>query len=264
MTSENDFHERFGRELTFWSMVVLVFLIQLFLILLSSSKTRPPRQTSKNLVPVELVLGTEAEQIMKLRDPTLFILADGYGFSGDAWLNYDLGDFKIPEKMELPLWAKSAEELAGGSFNRSDTSGESFPPYELRYRGSSKPSEGERANISTPTESSVMELRGLLAKRVILESPDLPFWEVGFDPQVTVVSVSISDFGYVFTARVVGTSDSTVMDLKALKIAESLRFQPLIESGLSQDQQSVQSLFQHLTRGEIVFYWADESKSREE
>jgi hypothetical protein len=214
---------------------------------------------------VELVLGTEAEQIMKLRDPTLFILADGYGFSGDAWLNYDLGDFKVPEKMELPLWAKSAEELAGGSFNTSATFGESFPPYELRYRGSSKLNEeGKRANISTPTESSVMELRGLLENRVILETPDLPFWQGGFAPQVTVVSVSISDFGYVFTARVVGTSDSTVMDQKALKIAESLRFQPLIESGLRQAQQPVRSLFQNLSRGEIVFYWANESKSRAE
>jgi hypothetical protein len=184
-------------------------------------------------------------------DPTLFILANQRGFSGEAWM-------KIPrQEYDLPTWNEPTRPLAlpvaelGAGLNQFLKTNAS-PRVELVERNGPEFPAIVTEDDSTPAQSK-LTVEGEIASRPLRSNFKLDSWPANYLLSNSIVQIGVDRDGDVLSAILTkdGKSGSKDADNSALNLGKSARFEPLVSlkagpPGVPQDR---------LRWGRLVFHW---------
>jgi hypothetical protein len=233
-------------------VITIVMALQLILLLrLSSNSAIVPRPLSSSLSYVlvtQPLPGSRLAVSLAVNDPTLFALANPYGFSGEAWLKGQPWEHQLTDWTNAPYLLKASPTNLGlffVSFVQSNLTpllalGEKTVPPALKI-----PLLGQLAFTQ-----SILKVEGDLAQRPLAAPLRLP--TISPYPEFlsnSVVQVMVDRAGYVLSHTLVSSSGSKYADQLALQLAKSARFQPL--RGLS----SKSSKLSTLSWGQLSFQW---------
>jgi len=227
-----------------WMLILLVFIAHIGLIfVLGERKPFTPRPPAP--APV-LNLAFVENELLALNDPTLFALPHRRSFAGAAWL-------KSPE-VKLPLfrWTEPPRLLplpiaALGAVFTQFIQTNTFTPLAFETKPAPEASLPVALDIDAPAPTnSTLRVVGELAKRGLLNPPELQPYAAADLLTNTVVEVWINAGGQVFSATLLTSSASKDADQRALEIARTARFEP------------VRSLSTTLTFGTLIFEWRTE------
>lgn len=187
-----------------------------------------------------------------LDDPTLFVLPNIHGFSGNVWLK------NPPLEYEPPEWTEPVRPLALAPGKLGNVLGEFVrtnltDTFELA--GKPEPQlDIAPPPVPLPTQSTVT-IKGTLAKRPLLSKFKLdsrPAAEILPDSEV---QVGVDADGTVFSAIVVSeptdSKEAKAADAAALNLTRSMLFQPFPRN----DPRRTDSSRPAMEWGRIIFHW---------
>lgn len=215
-----------------WWAIALVFAAQLGLILAFSDRRPPaPRPPTRPLV---VKLAPDDPEWLALTDPTLFALPQRRGLAGAAWLKFPSVTFPPYRWSEPPRPLKLRVEDLGVAFaefmrtNRfASLTFESKPAARL-------PAPAVLEIAAPPITNSILRVAGDLAKRRLLNPPELAPWPSADVLTSTAVQVMVDGEGQVRSATLLPEPGALVQgsgdpqaDQRALELARAARFEPL-------------------------------------
>lgn len=218
------------------ALIALIFAAHIGLIFLSGGKKQIAPRAVKN-VPV-LKLAGNADELLALDDPTLFVLPHQRDFGSAVWLKKYASpppDFRYAEPPQpLPL---SAEKLGATfqQFMRTNFFAGQPPDFKPapKFGGSILPVE------PAPAQNSTLQIEGGLAQRRLLNEtglPSLPYNDVIAPSRVQAL---VDAAGNVVSTVRLASSGYDAADQRALQVARSLRFASAPQ----------------ITLGELTFNW---------
>ena len=218
-----------SRHLWFWGFVFL-FLGHAFAVFWFADRRNISHSAQMPTAFFYLSGDREAEQrmpeMMALRDPTLFALPHGHGFSGRAWLNFQPQLPRLSNWFAPPEWLSLPVEQLGTSL---DDYGATNRPSEEQLLASLRTTKAPEVRIQDEpiiTNSSV-KVEGPFAARRLISSPALPSLPANDVLGKTVIAVSVSGNGVVESASLARESGSKLADERGVELARALEFEPL-------------------------------------
>jgi len=212
----------------FWGFV-FIFLTHAFAVFwLAERESLSPawrKPTAFLYLSVDPDIDERFTQHTDVRDPTLFALPHGAGFSGEAWLNFR------PPTLRLSNWSPPLEWLP-------------LPVADLgraldAYVATNRPAEEElltsvRATKTTEIRlpdrplltNSTVKVQGLPPDRTLASSPPLPTLITNDVLSSTVVTIAVNHDGIVESAAVTRESGSRGVDDRAVQLARAFMFNP--------------------------------------
>jgi hypothetical protein len=191
---------------------------------------RTPRLTP---TPIETNASSRLEG---LNDPLVFAGAHEHGFSAAAWMTKPHQDYVLTNSKSPPRFL---------AFARAPMK---FPPRETQIAVPGRTAlPFVEISLLRNTQKSILRIEGGLENRALLKTPEIPTQSASDVLSNTVVQVAVKPDGFPFSARVVTGSGSRVADLRALQIANQLRFAPL-STAIVRNANDLQW-------GECVFQW---------
>jgi hypothetical protein len=233
-----------------WALAVLMVMgLQLGLIFWLSRTTVEPSRTIPPGPAVYFATGPAGQRAGE-SDPTLFVLANRRGFSGQAWLQVP------PLEYDLPKWSDEEVRPLGlpvarlgteaGEFLRTNMTAVLDLATKPQPDFYSPPPPDELGN-----SNSSLSIEGELAGRPLLSQFKLESWTTNEILSVSEVSAAVDAHGNVFSAVLLASCGSKDADDRALRLAASARFQPLppaVPVGLTPAPSRLQW-------GKLVFHW---------
>jgi len=232
-------------HLGWWMAVLLVLVLQFgFIFALGNRSEKAPRP--RPAAPSLQLRAPAPDELMNLRDPTMFILPHREGFSGQAWLQVPPLPVRTYTWTEPAQWLDLQAEKLGGVFrefmqtNDFATQFDIFPQPAL-----SEP------NVPPPAplvSHSSLQVKGDLAGRAVASQPDLPSLPGSDLLANSSVQVLVDANGNVLSVVLFPPgSGSSEADRSALDLAKSVRFAPLTPRNGGRSPK--------VTVGTIVFEW---------
>lgn len=175
-------------------------------------------------------------EVNGLNDPLVFAGAHEHGFSALAWMMRPKQDY---------AWTNAKPSPSFLTFARSPIDLPPHTPQSIALSHTRLPF--LEIALADGPHKSTLRIEGDLHPRALLKSPEIP---IQFATDVltnTVVQIAVKPDGFPFSARVVTGSGSRATDLRALEIANRLRFAPLTPA-VTRDSSELQW-------GECVFQW---------
>ena len=189
--------------------------------------------------------------LLRLLDPTLFVLPGISSFSGRAWLEVPPLDHRPAGWFEPPRWlALQPEELLTdlerfGATNQPASTLLASAGFPLGGRPRSS------ADHLKPKPETRFSVTGDLSQRDLLSLPPFPTVQhQGLLPP-TVIAVDVDQRGRVFQISLTGSSGSATADQQALDIVGAMVFAPA--AGYSQSRNNRD--FEHLRRARVMIHW---------
>ena len=232
-----------------WSMVGLVFIVQLGLIFWLGSRTPILPRLHTGALTLH-VGGLVPAELQALDDPTLFTLPHGQGFSGPVWRSMPRPEFHPFEWSaptdRLPL----TSDRLGVGFNRLLETSE-VPALQLPAQPESAPTLPNVPPLAVLADHSVLQLEDGLAQRRLLTPLELKSWQNPDILHTSVVRVGVDAGGRPVLVTLLSSSGLAAADQFALGQAWAARFEPLsgkpAEAALKPTAQ--------LSWGRMVFRW---------
>ena len=212
------------------ALIVLIFAAQLgFIYALGERQFKPQRTLGS--VP-KLKLAEEADELLALNDPTLFILPHAHDFAAGIWRQTRIVQPSF-------RWEEPPGELSSPAAN---TLGATFVQFMKTNRFAEPPLDLIPApELTAPmlvvqpvfAENSSVQIEGDLAQRKLLSSFSLTNWPYSDLIAPSRVQVLVNANGAVVSAVLLpsgngigATASYAIADQRALEIARSLRFAP--------------------------------------
>jgi len=211
-------------------VVAAVFTVQALLVFSLGRRARPAPQRPHFPTAIQLAgddwTSRQSTNVFQFDDPTLLALPNLRGFSGSAWLRFAPLEYQPGEWSDSPHWLELDSRTLGETFSRFVAASSAGPPLVAdkplpplqRY-------EPNFPNEQVPSQSR-LRVEGLLAGSQLLIAPVLPSWAHSELISNSVVRVAVSRDGCTFSPVLVRESGNLEADLKALKVANELRFLP--------------------------------------
>ena len=233
-----------------WIFVVLVLGTQIGLIFwLSEKNVPPPRQVRS--APSLSVAGAAAADLVALSDPTLFALPHRQGFSGLAWLKIPQPPFRSFDWPLNPRWLELSVRQLGATFDRTVES-DGYNPPASPARPEPEFTIAAPPPLPTVPAPSTLRLEGGLSGRRLLPPLDLPPMRHTDLLADSVVQIVVNPEGRLVTVPVLlSSSGSKEADARALRIAGTARFDPIIGGGPGPAANPTAQL----AWGSMVFQW---------
>ncbi|HYG24890.1 MAG TPA: hypothetical protein VEH04_19145 [Verrucomicrobiae bacterium] len=231
--------------------MLLVFALHLAIIFLSANRRPIPHAPLARSATYKLEMAIPAEWAA-LQDPTLFVLPSPRGFSGPAWMLMPAIRFQPPGWTE-PLRSPLEFQALVNGLRRYASEGEfsAMASVMLPEPVVTHP------RIPTPPPvalRSTLRIEGPLAGRTLLNPGPLPPVTDAFTN--TVVDVLVDPHGFVFSSIVSAASGST-NDLLAVRLAQSLLFEPLPPIGPARSNRVEHAMMP----GTLIFEWRPSAPS---
>ncbi len=243
-------------RLGWWVAVLLVFALQFGFIVALGSRTEKPARTTPATSSLEL-RASAPNELMTLRDPTMFILPHREGFSGQAWLQMPPLPVRTYTWTEPQQWLDLRAEKLGGVFQDFMQTND-FASARFEIFPEPAVSEPNVPPTAPLMSHSTLQVKGDLANRAIVSQPDLPAMPGADLLANSSVQVLVDAGGNVLSAVLTqdpgrspvlypsgnGSSDA---DRTALDLAKSVRFAPLTQRNGGQSSKAMV--------GTIIFEW---------
>jgi len=188
-----------------------------------------------------------------LNDPTLLAMVNRRGFSGAAWLNVDPPPFRLPEWREPTRWLEQDPGSLGVDFREHVRTNLRTTLSIVR---ASAPAEAPPPESRRVTDRTDLHVTGDLARRSLVEYPELPGLTAPDLLRPTVIELMVDSEGYVFSPRLrhrplisdpAQAAAQRTADRRALDLTRQLRFAPMTRLPASDGHP--------FTKGEITFNW---------
>ena len=171
-----------------------------------------------------------------LNDPLVFAGAHEHGFSASAWMMRPSQDYALTNSKPPPRFL---------AFARTPMN---FPPRQTENSVQSQTTLPFLDIALAPEpHKSMLFVEGELQNRPLARTPEIPLQTATDVLTNTVIQVAVKADGFPFSARIITSSGSRFADLKALDIANHLKFTPL-PPAVPRDPTELQW-------GECVFQW---------
>lgn len=232
----------------FFLAIGIVFAVQVAVILWSSDRSQTlPRKPDPT--PVFKFENARAPELVALENPTLFVLPNRQGFSGEGWMKAPRLEFRPPNWTEPVRWLEVAADDLGATFTEYVEAHPTIP-----FRNITPPEPTLTFPVITPTltelRPSILRIEGQLAQRPLLNAPELPLMEGPLTN--TVVQVLVDPLGNTFSALLLKPgSGSEKADELALQIARNAQFKSIEPTG--PDRASLPE--PKLMLGTLIFEW---------
>jgi hypothetical protein len=190
-----------------------------------ASRLAPPLISTNNFV-----------ELNGLNDPLVFAGAHEHGFSASAWMMRPKQDY---------AWTNAKPSPRFLTFARTPIDLPAHTPESIALSHTKLPF--VEIPLAEEPHKSTLRIEGDLHARSLLKSPEIPIQFAADVLTNTVVQIAVKPDGFPFSARVVTGSGSRATDLRALEIANRLRFAPLTPA-VARDSTDLQW-------GECVFQW---------
>ncbi len=243
------------------AVIALALMLHVGLILwLGERKAVTPRPPVKG--PAMYLPADQTADLPGLSDPTLFVLANRHGFSGTAWLNVPLMEYRLKEWTEpeplpapAPELGQTLNEFVRGNFSQ---------PFEVARKPEPQLDTMQYTPPAIPgATQSTLTIDGELTSRPLLSIFKLDSWPAAQILTNSDVLVAVNPEGTVFSAVLMAKcgpkddSGASAADASALELAKSARFQPLRWNGPGQPAAPAG----RLTWGRLVFHWCTSAPS---
>lgn len=211
--------------------VAAVFAVQALFVFSLGRRARPAPQRPHFPTSIQLAgedwTSRQSTNVLQCDDPTLLALPNLRGFSGSAWLRFAPLEYQPGEWSDPPHWVELESRTLGAAFSRFVADSSVGPPLVAdRPLPPLQRYEPNFPNEQIPPQSR-LRIEGPLAGRQLLIVPVLPSWAHSELISNCVVRVAVSQDGCTFSPVLLKESGHLEADLKALKIANELRFQPV-------------------------------------
>src|SRR5579872_300719 len=210
-----------------WGGVTLVFLLHLGLIFWFAERKSAGPAPLADGPKIYLASGQMAE-LSGLSDPTLLVLPNRHGFSGQAWLQAPVLEYHPVEWTEPPRLLQLPVQQLGwtlGDYVRNSLSG----PVEVAAKPEPLLNTAEFVTIPDlmPTQSTV-SVEGELASRPLISVFALNSCQAPDILTNSIVQIAVDQEGRVASLPVLlSRSGSRDADNSALSLAKTARFQPI-------------------------------------
>ena len=230
-----------------WQWVASIFLLQVILVLVFSSRTplsvAPANQRGRVRLLPEPVTPSDLESQVWVDDPAEVALVSVRGFSGPTWRRLPRLEGGSRYWADPPQWLTQDPNRLAAAKSLST----SQPvPSPLAAVPLPEPFAGAAATPkpSTPLPSAA-RVEGELARRKRIDAPELPSWTHHDVLAPTTVELMVDRDGGVLAATLLTRSGLPAADEHALALARAARFEPVAsEPGAPL-----------LTWGQLVFQW---------
>lgn len=232
----------------FFLAVSAVFLVQVALILWSSDRSRIVPRTPAP-APVFKFENARAPELVALENPTLFVLPNHHGFSGEGWMKAPQLEFHPANWTEPVRWLNVATDELGTALADYIQAHPTIP-----FRNLAPPEPTLTYPVIAPTftalRPSTLRIEGDLAARKLLNPPELPLIEGPVTN--SVVQVLVDPLGNTFSALLLKPgSGSEKADEIALQTARDAQFKSIEPSG--PDRANIPE--PKLMMGTMIFEW---------
>ena len=232
-----------------WWAVGLVFGGQLLLVFLFSDRTpvtsRPAADATTFSLALDSISNQRLNDSMVVGDPTIFALANPRGFSGRVWLTLPSLDHPLAAWTEPPSWLPATSTKLGNVFIRFVETNAATPIHRAD-KPAPQLTELALASESLPQQST-LRVEGALKARLLATQLALPVWTHGDVLRASVVQVFVKPDGEIFSATLLAGSGLKAADDGALKLANTIRFQPLKPASTAAPT--------GFTTGTLIFNW---------
>lgn len=210
--------------------ILLCFVAQVIFILLFGERRVAALKPERFSTRIDLVSDPwSMEQLAaysELSDPSVFALPSLEGFSREGWLTYKPVPDQFAEAPDEPKWLQPDPDALGREL-AAYLATNSLPP--IRLGDESMPDiVGFQPRPSAELEFPKSELRisGALARRKLLNTPELPSWPHSEVLTNSVVTLFVDAEGAPISAALVSGSGLKAADNYALALAKRLWFRP--------------------------------------
>ena len=171
-----------------------------------------------------------------LNDPLVFAGAHEHGFSASAWMMKPRQDYALTNSKSPPrflAFTRTPTDLPIIGNELTSPMRTTLPFLEFAFAHESP--------------KSTLRIQGALENRALLNSPEIPIQQATDVLTNTVIQIAVKSDGFPFSARIVTSCGSRLADLRALQIANQLRFAPASAATI-RDAAALQW-------GECIFQW---------
>jgi TonB family protein len=221
---------------TRWLMLIaLVFALHVgFIFAFGQRKPGIPRAPIN--VPKLRLVGND--ELLALKDPTLFALPNQNDFDSSAWKQ--LSEISQPtfRWMETPRWLEMPADTLGVAFVRFMQTN-SYAAFDLNFKPTPKLSAPAMTINSTRAQSSTLQMAGDLLQRRLLTQIQLPSFTDDDVIAPSRVQALVDGRGNVISVVLLESSGLEEADRQALADARAARFAPA----------------NNLTVGVFIFNW---------
>lgn len=232
-----------------WLLVIaVIFILQFgFITWLGQPAIDLQPRTPRRVPVIALLAGGRAEKISGVENPTLLVLANRNGFSGNAWLQTE--SVRDPSRpwTEPPRPLPPSVDQFGGPLDE-------FVRTRLSQRmdvaRKPPPSIGEYFPMET-LALSTFSVEGEVAQRRLLSEFKLESKPSEKVLTNSVVQIAVDPGGNVFSAVLLVKCGSAEADADALSLARSAHFSPIIRDGPGRSP----ALRPNLDWGRFIFRW---------
>jgi TonB family protein len=232
-----------------WGVVALIFIVQLALIFWLG-ETSPIRPRPAAPAFTLRLAGDAANELLTLRDPTLFVLPRPEGHPAPAALKESppvVPPFAWPESLRPPL---SAAGQLGATFQRLAATSNSIPLFP-QVKHNPHPTLPELVSPPVSPGQSTIRLEGGLAGRRLVTPIELRSWPSREILTNSVVRLLVDADGLPQSVTLLVGSGSREADQHALAQAAAARFEPLGRNPLGPRPSPTADL----SSGRMIFLW---------
>lgn len=232
-----------------WGMVALVLIVQLALIFWLGDTPLIRRRAAAQTLTLRLA-GSDSDELLALRDPTLFVLPHPERHSAPAWLKAPAPESRSiawPEPAQPPLLAAGQPGVA---FNRIVATNHplSLPPLA---KPRPQPTLPEPLSRPMAASQSAVRLEGALAQRRLISPISLRSWTSRDILATSVVQLIVDADGRPQSVNLLSGSGSREADQHALDQAGAARFEPVSRNPIGPAPKPTA----HLSSGRMIFLW---------
>lgn len=236
---------------TWWLVVTLVMVVQMGFIFALGGRS-PIVPAKPNPAPTIQLNPGPPNDLLRLTDPTLFVLPHREGFSGRAWLQIVSPTNEPFTWIEPEQWLPLAEAGLGNEL-KNFVKTNVFPAVHFEIFPEAEFSEPNVAPPMPLVTASTMRVAGALSERNILARPELPPIVSTNLLSSSVVQVLVDAGGYTLSAVLLPPgSGSANADAKAIDLAKAVRFAPLARN---QSPPPLPNAPASTVVGTIIFDW---------
>lgn len=230
-----------------WIAVGLVFGVQIA-VLFWLGNPPPVQPIHPTAAPKFSLVANGWNEMLALRDPTLFILPHRNNFSGAAWLKIPPQDFQPTNPGEPTLPLQLSPEQLGATFTAFM---QTNPPPSIQMDIAAGLGLMDVVGVDLPLLPSLVTVsrvraEGDLANRRLLEPKELPPQSSSDVLRNTEVQVFVDALGNTFSPVIVAKSGNDGVDAAVLtNFAKNARFEPLKGTAPTET----------MTFGKLIFEW---------
>lgn len=233
--------------------VAAVFAVQAVFVFSLGRRARPAPERPHFPTAIQLAgddwPARQSTNVFQFEDPTLLALPNLRGFSGSAWLRFAPLEYHPGEWSDSPDWLELQSKTLGEAFSRFVAASSAGPPLVAdRPLPPLQRYEPNFPNEQMPSQSR-LRVEGGLAGRQLLIAPLLPSWAHSELVSNSVVRVAVSGDGCTFSPVLLRESGHLEADLKALEIANELRFLPVTKERVARGGSA------DMMWGKLIFQW---------